>query len=696
MGFWQHLADSYDNNSEALKKTYPLSTTSISNNSDIIAVIVIDGDGNFVRYDKIAKKTKSTRKNPGNPLVNITIPASEESLKRTSTAILPYPIFEEYSYLKKIPGKSDKYIEKLYKHCNYVREYNKKLKSDKKITKSRKKRWEDYEKKIKKIERYGKKNDAYIEQLKNFAASEFATEQVKAIYQYASKGTIAGNLSNWNNSNPKNIINVNDKTNIIFQVEIRDNPRTKVWEDDTDDMLFSAWHQYYFSVKKSLISLDYITGEKEPAATFHPKKISSTSANAKLISGNDKTNYTFRGKFKKSSEAVSIGYNASQKAHQFLRYLINDRGCSCGEQVILSFTIGSMEKLLPPPIENESILAVLQASSVKTESDVQIDLRAETGFDYADALRRSLGGFRHGQALRQHAKTAVIALDAVSDKSGRLSITFYRELHRNDYLEKVADWHSSCKWHQKFWDKVDERYVPYIGAPSVDKIIEAVYGKSRSREDKSYTKIKKSARERLLRCIFDGSFLPIDYVVSAVRRVSNPMSIAKDGKFDRSAFEQILSTACALIRKSYQQRNEEDFKLSIEIGRKDRDYLYGRLLGAADKLEEYALFKKAKGRVVTAAIRYMQAFSQRPFRSWQTIHSCLIPYIQTVKGSFAFNEIQAVKNQFVAGDYENDNPLNGSYLIGYYHERAYIDTLIENSKSKSQAPDRTKTEDTNG
>jgi len=52
MSFWQHLADSYDQNAEALNKTHPLSTTSISNNGDIIAIIVIDGDGNFVRSDK--------------------------------------------------------------------------------------------------------------------------------------------------------------------------------------------------------------------------------------------------------------------------------------------------------------------------------------------------------------------------------------------------------------------------------------------------------------------------------------------------------------------------------------------------------------------------------------------------------------------------------------------------------------------
>ena len=634
MGFWQNLAGSYDKNADALKLKYPLSTTSISNAGNFIVVLTINENGDFSGARKIEKANHKKMINNE----SVTIPVTEESLGRSS-GISPHPVFDQYEYLK---GE-------------------------------------------------GKKYDAYVEKLKGFSESAFATEQVKAIYQYVAKRTIAADLSG---------MSLKDKTNIIFEVEIPGYPQTKIWENKS---IFNAWHQYYLAEKskkkgdkqESTTSLDYITGMVQPPAKFHPKKISNASANSKLVSDNDDRNYTFRGKFSKSSEAVSIGYETTQKAHQFLRYLINDRGYYCGEQVILSFTIGSTEKLLPPPIENKSIWDNLQETMPKTDSDSQTVLLAETGFDYADAMKKSLAGFGHGKALKQHAKTAVIALDAAT--TGRLSITFYRELDRNKYLEKISDWHMGCKWHQRFWDKENKRYIPYIGAPSVDKIIEAVHGKPRGGKDESYTKIKKSARERLLRCIFDGAFLPKDYVLSAVRRASNPLGTTKVGKFDRNSFEQILSTACALVRKYYQQRNEEGYQLNIEIDRKDRDYLYGRLLGAADKLEEYALFKKnkEKDRIVTAAIRYMQTFAQRPFRTWQTIHSCLNPYIQTVKGGFAFNEIQAVMNQFADGDYEKDAPLNGSYLIGYYHERAYIDTLVKNARNKSQSTDSTETEDHN-
>ncbi|MBN1128181.1 MAG: type I-C CRISPR-associated protein Cas8c/Csd1 [Chitinispirillaceae bacterium] len=665
MGLWQNLVESYDKNAEALKIKYPLSTTTISNNADIIAVVTIDGEGNFIRSDKIEKAKKDKTGNCVVSSVQICIPVSEKSMGRAGSIIAPHPVFDQYEYLI---GS-------------------------------------------------GKKFETYLSGLEKLAKWEHATQQVNAIYHYIAQRRIKTDLEK---------IAPNDKTTIVFEVEIPGDTQTKVWENKS---FFEAWNKYYLKEKRSSaekkklieegltekkklniddkkkmkestkidekITIDYITGILQPVATSHPKKISNASANSKLVSDNDNTNFTFRGKFNNSSEAVAIGYESSQKSHQFLRYLINDhRGFFCGEQIILSFTIGSTEKTLPPPVDDKSISSILQESIIITENDSQISLRAETGFDYAVALRKSLTGYGYGKTLKQHTKTALIALDAAT--TGRLSITFYRELDRNEYVESIADWHSSCKWNFQFWSAENQKMVSYVGAPSVDKIIEAVYGKPRGKNDESYIKIKKAARERLLRCIFDKAFLPRDYVTAAIRRASNPMSVKKKDKFDRRGFEQVLSTACALIRKEINQSKKEEYKLNIELDRTDRDYLYGRLLGAADKLEEYALYKKDNDRVVTAAIRHMQAFAQHPFRTWQTIHGCLNPYIQRVKGSFAFNEIEAIKNKFVSVDeYEKDTSLDGSYLIGYYHERAFIGSLVAEAISKKQSAEHNEKEDGN-
>ena len=41
-------------------------------------------------------------------------------------------------------------------------------------------------------------------------------------------------------------------------------------------------------------------------------------------------------------------------------------------------------------------------------------------------------------------------------------------------------------------------------------------------------------------------------------------------------------------------------------------------------------------------------------------------------------------NQYVPGDYEKDTPLSGSFLIGYYHERAYIECLVKDAAEKKK------------
>ncbi|GHS88675.1 hypothetical protein FACS189487_07440 [Campylobacterota bacterium] len=607
MSFWQELAYSYDRNADELKSLFPLSTTSISNRTDMIAVISIRENGELIRVDKIEKRNKS------NAAISITMPVSEKSLARSSD-VSPHPVFDQYEYLK---GK-------------------------------------------------GKKFDDYLGKLEKFANSEFATDQIKAIYNYVSKKSVAKDLEN---------SGVKDKTNIIFEVQIPKKEQFKVW---LDDAFFEAWHNYYMAQKDSSKTLDYISGEVQLTADSHPKKISNTSANSKLISDNDNKNYTFRGKFNNSNEALSLGYISSQKAHQFLRYLISDRGVYCDEQVILSYAIGKTRKLPAPLNDTKSVFGDV-CDETQTDSDKKIALLARTGNDYSEALQQALAGY-DSKSLYKHDKTAVIVLDAAT--TGRLSVTFYRELIESEYLEKIADWHNSCKWHQVSWDK-EKKPHKFIGAPSVDRIIEAIHGKPRGNDDKSYKKLKKAARERLIHCIFDGDRLSIDYVFAAVHRASNPLGAKSD-------FEQILSTTCALVRKYYKQKKEE-YQMAIERDRRERDYLYGRLLGVADKLESYAL-RKANADRPTNAIRFMSAFSQRPYTIWATLHKSLTPYIQQLgsRAKLYRDEIEEISGKFLNGGYENNTSLEPSYLLGYYHERAEIDRMIHersNKKTKEEKSD---------
>src|SRR5690606_26544364 len=115
-------------------------------------------------------------------------------------------------------------------------------------------------------------------------------------------------------------------------------------------------------------------------------------------------------------------------------------------------------------------------------------------------------------------------------------------------------------------------------------------------------KVIKGVMERMLPCIIDGRDIPHDIVASAIRRASSPEAM------ERWEWEKTLSIACALLNK------REGRRVALDMECMDRDYLFGRLLAVADVLERRALGSDEKR--ATNAIRYMNAFSMRPARTW--------------------------------------------------------------------------------
>ena len=123
--------------------------------------------------------------------------------------------------------------------------------------------------------------------------------------------------------------------------------------------------------------------------------------------------------------------------------------------------------------------------------------------------------------------------------------------------------------------------------------------------------------------------------------------------------------------------------MNLDESCKSRDYLYGRLLAIAERVEEMALRVGGENRSTNAA-RLMQRFADRPFSTWRTIELSLQPYIQRLQGSrggFLTNrkkELDAVISSFENEEFTHDKPLTGEFLLGYHCQRmCYRNTELE-------------------
>src|SRR3990167_6912898 len=459
---------------------------------------------------------------------------------------------------------------------------------------------------------------------------------------------------------------------IRWEVEVPGELETKVWKDKT---LWDSWIQYYFSTKKKE-SLCYVKGGNDFLSLQHPKYIRVKGDGAKLISSNDTSGFTFRGRFLTAEQACGVGLDVSQKAHNALMWLISRQGK-------VFFVKGDRGRKEP------GLSVVAWATSGKTIPRVTDDSLSILGFDDLPddepfivstaqdvAIRFKNRMLGYASELGNTDNIMIMGLDSAS--KGRLAITYYREdLKASDFLQQIENWHKTCEWiheyrHKDVLDKETGKskrfFQSFIGEPAPINIAEAAYG---SNVD---DKLKKVTVARLLPCIIDGRQIPRDIVESAVRRACNRAGM------EVWEWNKTLSIACALYKKL---NEKEGYSMALDESRKTRDYLYGRLLAAADCLERFALFTSEKKRDTNSA-RLMQRFADRPCSTWKTIELSLIPYKARLGGRA--KKYQDVIDKAMclfdpAEDFTSDKPLSGEFLLGYHCQREALKPKKDEPKS---------------
>ncbi|MGG4495618.1 type I-C CRISPR-associated protein Cas8c/Csd1 [Brevibacillus reuszeri] len=555
--------------------------------------------------------------------VSTLIPCTEDSASRSGSKIAPYPLHDKLSY---VAG-------------DFVA----------------------FGGEIKKEEPFS----YYIKQLKDWANSPYAVSKVKSIYHYLSQGRLIEDLvkhrilyvdtegrliGKWDKhaevlhgaKPPIFSIIAGDQTSAFVRFNVyspdKDRILDKVWKDQE---MYDSFIRFY-SGQLGDEDLCYVTGKTLPATDKHANKIRNPADKAKLISANDSSGFTFRGRFSQSQEAASISYEVSQKAHNALKWLINHQGKIIDQRVFLVWSNDGNEI----PGVTEDYFSIDPTPVTVTE---RISF---TNQEFAKEVSKALEGYRNELSTpyieKMKVNVNILVLDSAT--TGRMAVLYYRNMDKEHYLDKLVQWHSTCVWLHRYRKDDHGDFVQFYGTPATKDIAFAAYGPRAS------DKIVKGLMERMLSCIIDGRKIPQDIKDSAILRASNPVSMEK------WEWEKTLSITCALINK------QEGLDVALDERNSDRDYLFGRLLAVADVLERRAL--GADELRASNAIRYMNAFSRHPARTWNTIQSSLQPYQARLgKKASDLNKIIDEVGSRMSVDAFNNKPLSGVYLLGFYSQR---------------------------
>lgn len=478
------------------------------------------------------------------------------------------------------------------------------------------------------------KHDVYLEEIKAWRNSKYSTPKINAIYNYLLKNTVledckqSGLLEIESDGKIKN-----EKDLVTWRVIGLHMEEDGAVHDD--HQLMDNFFKYYKSSNSSSIGICMITGQEECLAQQHLKGVSSFSGNAKLISSNDTSNYTYRGRFIDSNEATTVGYMASQKAHNAIKWLLSNYGVGLGNRRIVCWN--PKGKKLP-----QINLPLMPSNDGKVIPS-----------DYRRQLEAVVNGYK--SKLPDGETVVIAAFEAAT--SGRLSVTYYNELQGSDFLDRLYYWDLTCCWH-------DNRWGTY--SPSLYQIVNFAVGTQRdSGKVECDSKILGSQMQRLISCRLDKTLFPRDIMRSLVIKASNLQTYEKNA-------DTLLFVTCAVIKKCRYDYHKEEWDMALDENSTDRSYQFGRLLAVLEKIEKDT-YRNDEDRE-TNAIRAQAFYSQRPLTAFSQIMTALKTgyYPRLSNGTKVYYEkLIGTIMEKISNTSEDviDKPLTETYLMGYYLQK---------------------------
>ena len=511
----------------------------------------------------------------------------------------------------------------------------------------------------------GKKSDNsayfinYMNQLRSWLASEYTHPFVRALYTYLDKkclmydlikaGVLKTDDATGKLAAGEKIAGIAQEDSFVRIIINTDKGSVETWKDKAFQKAFIAFNSSLMGEKQ----LCYASGEYVPSTYKHPSKIRNSGDKAKIISTNDESGFTYRGRFANKEEAVSVGYEYSQKIHNALRWLREKQGKTIDSMTVIVWASAMQEV----PDASSSCFDDSFFDDLEDSAEAAVPSTAPM---YMEMLKKRIFGVR--ERLSPNTKVMIMGLDAAT--TGRINISMYSELESSQYLANIEKWHSETAW-LRFYSKPKKKM---INSFSVYDIVRYAFGTEQGAFIDCDKKLMRDNVMRLLNCVTNGAKLPDDIVYSLYQKASNPLAY-ENGYNHRS----VLEAACGMIRKQIIDR-KGDVSMAYDPNITDRSYLYGCLLAIADKAESEAYDEQERNARITNARRYWNAFSQRPYMTWGIIEERLRPYLNKlgksqVKYTKWINEITSKMDDTVFSDNSRLEPL---YLLGYHHFTEYM------------------------
>lgn len=545
----------------------------------------------------------------------------------------------------------------------------------------------------------------YIEQLKEWCLSDYSHPKIRAIYAYLTKNTLWRDLIQtiefpitFTNKRGQKTKITADKAFIRWRVEELGNPCSGTWEDDE---LIHNWIAFDRQ-NNSNQELCFITGVEGRLIQNHSKFIRHSSDGAKLVSSNDSSGYTYRGRFLDETQACSIGFDVSQKAHNALRWLISRQGFRNGDQVYVAWAVSGQG--IPEPLKDSySYLENLddddyELEVVEENTAISAESTQDHTIDLGESYAKKLKVYMAGYAAKLSPNEQIIIMGLDSATPGRMGILYYREMFSGEFLARLETWHKDFAWPQRHTQEIPAdsgkkpktKVIYPISSPIPRDIAKAAYG------DNVGDDLKKKVIERLMPCIVDGYPFPFDIVQSCLHKATNRVAYANDEQW---LWEKNLGVTCALYKGYYARHPKPNQRrihtMALDENYHARDYLYGRLLAVAERIEEAALGISGEKRSTTAA-RLMQRFADRPFETWRTIELALQPYMQRLQAASGWQpgflnnrlkDIDVIMSLFNQNDFNRQGALTGEFLLGYHCQRQKYKTKTENTEETTSQGD---------